>query len=148
MKYLLDSDTLSELYETTAPGHQTISRRFSDLQGSTVLVVSIVALYELEYAYANAPPEMKPLLRQRIEAAQSSFEVLALTPAAATLFGKLKVDLRMARGLSERGSRVHNIDLMVAATAVTENCTLVSGDSLYVELQRLQPLLRVENWFA
>jgi len=40
------------------------------------------------------------------------------------------------------------MDLMLAATAITEGCTLVSGDGIYSDLQRIDPSLRVENWLA
>lgn len=146
MRYLLDSDTLSDLLAVTAPNHPAVTRRLASLAQSDSVVFSILALYELEYGFANAPEPMKPLLRHRILSAQSAFGILSLTPAAATIFGRLKAGLRTTRGLSERGSRAHNIDLMVAATAIIEGCVLVSGDSLYSELQRLEPELHLQDW--
>jgi hypothetical protein len=35
---------------------------------------------------------------------------------------------------------------MLAATAITEGCTLISADGIYGDLQRLDPTLRVESW--
>lgn len=147
MNYLLDSDSLSDLLATASPNHPAVSRRLSALPESGQVVISILAIYELEYGFANAPEELRPLLRRRIFSAGSAFPLLGLSPEAARVFGRLKADLRAARGLSDRGSRAHNIDLMLAATAVAERCILVSGDSLYPELQRLSPGLQVENWF-
>ena len=79
---------------------------------------------------------------------QTRFEVLPLTPEAARLFGRLKAGLSEIRGLSSKGSKLHNIDVMLAATAVTEDCTLISGDSIYGDLQKVDPMLRIENWLV
>jgi predicted nucleic acid-binding protein len=148
MRYLLDSDSLSDLYEPNSPGHRSISQRFAALADSDLVFVSILAFYELEYGYANAPDERKPVIRQRISDLQSDFSILPLTPEAARLFGTLKARFRSLRRLSKKASKTHNVDLMVAATAVTEGCTLIGADSIYQELQRLDPTLRIENWLA
>ena len=146
MSYLLDTNTVSDLYEINSPGHPNIARKLADLKGSTGIFVSILTLYELEYGYANSPAERKPTIRQRIEYAQSDFTVLDLSPEAAQVFGLLKKKLREFRMLTERGSRHHNIDLMIAATAVVESCTLVSSDSIYRDVEHLEPSLKHEVW--
>ena len=148
MRYLLDSDSLSELYRPDAPGHAAITRRLATLQEADQIVISILVVYETEYGYANAPIEKRAEIRQRISHMQARFEVLPLTPEAARLFGSLKVGLSKARGLKGKGSKLHNIDIMLAAAAVTEDCTLVSGDSLYRDLQKIDSMLRVEDWLV
>lgn len=100
----------------------------------------------LSSGHANAPLELKPAIRQRIESVQTNFTILDLSSRAAQTFGILKKKLRDARKLTERGSRYHNIDLMLAATAVVESCTLVSSDSLYHDLHQLEPDFRYEIW--
>lgn len=146
MRYLLDSDTLSDLYEPASPGHGPVARRIAALADEDVIFLSILSLYEWEYGYANAPDELKGVIRQRISAIQTDFPVLPLTPEAARLFGGLKARLRTIRQLSKKASKSHNVDIMLAATAITEGCTLVSGDSIYTDLQQLDPTLGVENW--
>jgi predicted nucleic acid-binding protein len=79
---------------------------------------------------------------------QARFEVLPLTPEAARLFGSLKAGLSKVRGLSSKGSKLHNIDVMLAATAIAEDCTLISGDSMYADLQKIDPTLHVEDWLV
>jgi len=148
MRYLLDSDSLSDLYEPSSPGHRSIARRFTTLADSDLVFVSILAIYELEYGYANAPDERKPVIRQRISSLQSDFSILPLTPEAARVFGALKARFRKVRQLSKKGSKTHNVDLMVAATAIIEGCTLIGVDEIYQELQRLDPTLRIENWLV
>jgi predicted nucleic acid-binding protein len=148
MRYLLDSDGLSDLYEPDSPGHRNIARRFSALANSDLVFISILALYELEYGYANAPDEKKSVIRQRISSLQEDFPILPLTAEAARVFGALKARFRKVRQLSKKGSKAHNVDLMIAATAITEGCILIGADGVYQEIQRLDPTLRIENWLA
>ncbi|HEX4963006.1 MAG TPA: type II toxin-antitoxin system VapC family toxin [Thermoanaerobaculia bacterium] len=148
MLFLLDSDSLSDFYEPLSPGHSNITRRIASFGKANDIVVSILSIYELEYGYANADEEMKPAIRRRISDAQNQFSLLPLTPEAARLFGTLKARLRILRQLSDKASKRHNMDVMVAATAITEGCTLISADGIYSDLRRIDPTLRVENWLA
>jgi predicted nucleic acid-binding protein len=148
MRYLLDSDTLSDLYEPASPGHTGVARRLAQLSDADKVFISILALYEVEYGYANAPEGKKALIRQRIADMRGDFEILPLTPEAARLFGSLKAALSQFRGLSNEKSKIHNIDVMLAATAVTESCTLISADSIYGDLQKADPMLQIENWLV
>ncbi len=146
MRYLLESDSLSTLYDPEAPGHQAAAQRLAALGDSDEVFLSVLALYEIEYGFANAPEEKKPIIRQRISQAQEDFPILPLTAEAARLFGSIKASLRKTKQLSDKGAKIHNIDLMIAATAVTEDCVLISGDSIYPEVRRLHPNLKLENW--
>jgi predicted nucleic acid-binding protein len=148
MRYLLDSDSLSDLYEPKAPSHRNIVRRTLALAETDVVAISILALYEMEYGYANAPESLKAVLRQRISTIQEDSPILPLNLEAARLFGSLKARLRSFRQLSSRAIKAHNVDLMLAATAIIEGCTLISADGIYSDLQKLDPTLRVENWLG
>jgi predicted nucleic acid-binding protein len=148
MRYLLDSDSLSDLYNSDALGHAAIARRVTTLREPDQVVLSILALYEAEYGRANAPEEKRAAIRQRISHMQTRFEILPLTPEAAHLFGSLKVGLSRIRGLSPQGSKRHNMDVMLAATAAAENCVLISADSLYSDLRKVNASLQVENWLG
>jgi len=148
MRFLLDSDSLSDLYEPDAPGHDAIGRKIASLQDVDQAYISILALYEAEYGYSNAPEWKKPALRKRISDIREDFEVLPLTLASTGHFGSLKAGLSRIRRLNSKSSKLHNVDLMLAAMAVTEDCTLVSADSIYRDLQKIDPMFRVENWLA
>jgi predicted nucleic acid-binding protein len=148
MLYLLDSDSLSDLYEPVSSGHQSITQRIASLSNTDLVVVSILSIYEMEYGYANAPEDIRSTIRRRISAAQSHFSLLPLTPEAARLFGTLKARLATLRRLSKKASKSHNVDLMMAATAITEGCTLISADGIYSDLRQIDPTLRVENWLS
>jgi predicted nucleic acid-binding protein len=146
MRYLLDSDALSDLYDPEASGHEGLTRQLASLESSDQVFISILALYELEYGFANAPEEKKPAIRNRISAAQEDFPILLLTPEGAGLFGSLKAGFRQLRQLNAKTTKSHNIDLMIAATAISEECVLISLDSIYPDVQRLHGDLKVENW--
>ena len=60
MRYLLDSDSLSDLYTPSSSGHLNISSRITALLDEDLVFVSILAVDELEYGWANAPEDKKP----------------------------------------------------------------------------------------
>ncbi len=148
MKYLLDSDIVSDFYEKESVGHAQISAKISSLADSDTLSISILVIYEAEYGCANAVEKKREIIRKRITAAQADFGILPLSSEGATIYGDIKKKLITARGLDKKGSRIHNIDIMIAATAIAEDCTLVSGDSIFRELQRFDSTMRLENWFS
>ena len=146
-KYLFDSDSISDLYDQSSKGHLKIFEKLSSLKDTDDVYISILTLYEFEYGYANAPDEKKTAVRKKIEDAQKDFEVLPLPKESSQLFGVLKKAIKDSRKLNKESVKKHNIDIMLAATAMVENCILVSADSIYVEIQRLNSKLILENWF-
>ncbi len=49
MKYLLDSDVLSDLYDWESPNFQVYHTKLESIQEADVVYVSTLALFELEY---------------------------------------------------------------------------------------------------
>jgi predicted nucleic acid-binding protein len=146
MRYLLDSDALSDLYDPEALGHEGVTQQLASLEGSDQVFISILSLYELEYGVANAPEEKKPVIRKRLSDAQKDFPILSLTAKGAGIFGNLKAGFRQMRQLSTKKAKSHNVDLMIAATAISEECVLVSLDSIYPDVQKFHAGLRLESW--
>lgn len=145
-RYLLDTETLSDLYDIGASGHPNITTRLAALAPEDRLFISILSLFELEYGHANAPSVMKLPIRSQIEKIKEDFETLHLPMQAAQIFGVLKVELREKRKLSSRGIRAHTVDLILAACAIASDCTLVSSDSIFVELRRARPDFKSADW--
>ena len=50
MNYLFDTNIISDLYDTSSKHHLTIIERFKGLSNSDSLAISILTIYELEYA--------------------------------------------------------------------------------------------------
>ncbi|RLC07822.1 MAG: hypothetical protein DRI57_25220 [Deltaproteobacteria bacterium] len=146
MKYLLDSNIVSDFYDKFSAGYLGIYANLSSLKDTDSVCISILTLYELEYGYANASDDKKSILRQKITEACQDFKVLSLSLNGSRLFGELKKSLKDYRGLKKENIKKHNIDIMIAVVAVTEGCILISDDAIFHDLQKLNPDLRLENW--
>ena len=146
MKYLLDSNSISELYDPEALGNDCIARHVRKLYEHDCLYISILSLYELEYGWANAPEKKKSAIRQVITDIQTDFKVLALSVQGARVFGDLKKCIKETPSPSKENMKKFNIDLMLAATAITHRIVLVSADTVYSEIQRHDSSLQLENW--
>ena len=109
-------------------------------------LVSVLTFYELEYGHANSPETMKSILRKRIERARSFFSILPVSLESANTFGLLKKELQDVQNLGKKPLKKHNIDLMLASTAITKSCILVSMDKLYSTIQKFNSTLQIENW--
>ncbi len=148
MNYLLDSNTVSDLYNRSSPQHPAISKRFAALTDEDAVYASVLTLYEMEYGYANAPEDKKPLIRQNIQDMHADLELLPLSEDAALIFGKLKKAIQDTRLLTSKNLKRHSVDLMIAANAISLRFMVVSDDGLFTELAKLDTRLRVENWLV
>ena len=146
MRYLLDSDVVTDLYDKSAANHPGIITRLASLDDADEVCISILTVYEFEYGLANAPADKKEAVGKKIIEAQDDFEVLPLSSDGAKRFGDLKKALRDHRSLTQEGAKKHNVDLMIAASALVAGCTLVSGDAVYRDLQTSHPDLRLQSW--
>ncbi len=146
MNYLLDSNTVSDFYDKDSHHYPQIAQRLKLLTTDDHVFLSILTLYELEYGYNKAPEDKKSVIRKKIEEAKEDFSILALTEEGSIHFGRLKTSLVEKRNLKKENSKKHNIDIMIAGTAILYSCTLVSADGIYVDLKKEEPLLEVENW--
>ena len=147
MRYLLDTDTVSLSYDASRePEHSRILRRLSLLREFDILLVSVLSLYELEYSFENAPPDKVSKIRGTIEDLKRELEVAGLKMESSSLFGQLKANLRRKTNTGSQQMKKHNIDLMIASTAIAEGAVLISADSIYPKLAEIEPRLRYENW--
>ena len=73
-------------------------------------------------------------------------ELLPTKQEAARDFGELKAFLKNKRNLDRKEMRKHNIDIVIAATAIYENATIISGDDIYKDLAECKTNLKSENW--
>lgn len=144
--YLLDSNIVSSFYDKYSAGYHEISSKLLSLNDADSVSISILTLYEMEYGYANAPGEMKSILRQKINEVQQDFDVLPLSANAAGLFGELKKEIKNFKSLKKENIKKHNIDIMIAATAISENCILVSNDAIYKDIRKINNLFKYEDW--
>jgi len=148
MKYLLDTNVVSKLYDRSAEGHRRIGERLAKLGDTDDVAISILTVYELEFGLVNAPVAMRTAVREKIDSARNAFRALPLFVEGAPVFGELKKALKERRALNKEAVQRHNVDLLLAATCVVDERVLVSVDAIYGDLQAIEPGLRTENWLA
>ena len=146
MNYLFDTNIISDLYDTGSKQHPAIIERLNALSDSDSLAVSIVTLYELEYAYANAPHDKKVIIRNDINHLKANFEVAPLSIASAEIFGDLKKQFKDSRMISKENIKKHTIDIMLASCAICDNYIMVSADKIFPALKQIYNGLYIENW--
>jgi len=146
MKYLFDTNTVSDLFSEDSAEFDSINARLSSLKDEDQIFVSVLTVYELEYGYANALDSAKQIVRNKIDRMLTNFGVLDLHPEGAGLFGEIKKKVVESRNLKKDQAKKHTVDIMLVVTALLESCTLVSSDKIYPDIQRLYSDFKYQNW--
>ena len=147
MRYILDSDILTALEDSETVGHREVFSRMGRLAEDDALCISVATLYEYAYGIYNAPDQpMAERLSNARETLLELFEVIPLTIKGADVYGKLKAQYQKNIGTKSSALKRHNMDLILASTALEQGAILVSGDRLFETLSGLTPQLRLENW--
>ena len=133
MKYLLDSDAVNILYDDQRePYHEAIHAHISKLNDEDLLQTSVIVLYELEYSCCNAPQEKKQRIRDTINAILQDFDaILPVEQQTAPIYGELKFRLKYEKRLGRKAMRMHNIDIILASTAISTSSVLIGMDRIY-----------------
>lgn len=110
--------------------------------------LSIISLYELNYSLSNTKDtEKKRKIEKVILWCKNYFEILPLTLSGSEIYGELKTQFRQHTGINRKAIKKHNIDLIIASTAIDTECTLVARDYIYKNhLVKLDDRLIVEDW--
>lgn len=127
MKYLINTDAL--IY--CSKGDKKIAEFLAEVD----YYVSIISIGELYYAIHNSD-----YIEENLHALNSiaeKLEILYLTLPVISKFGALKSNLK------SKGEIIEDIDLLIGATAIVNNMTLLTTRTDY--FSRL-PSLKVFNW--
>ena len=146
MRYLLDTNTVSDLYQSDSAAYLKIMQHIRKLNEDDDLLISILTIFELDYGYENSPEINKPSLLVKIKHIEDQLSIIPLKREQGRWFGRVKHIFRQFRKLNKNALKKHNIDIMIGSTAISEGCILVSADKIYSELAELVPELQVENW--
>lgn len=146
MKYLFDSNTVSDIYNPSSDNHQRVIKKLLALKENDDIFISILTVYEFEYAFANSPAHKKSKIKATIQQMQYDFVVLPLSATAAAIFGELKKAFKETRKITPENLKKHTIDLMIAACALNHKIILVSADALFSEISSIDASLKLENW--
>ena len=98
--------------------------------------ISVITEAELRYGLARRP--INANLRRIVEALLAAVDVRPWTTESAARYGPLRAELDAV------GKPLAPMDLLIAAHALAEDCTLVSADRAFTQV----PDLTVEDWTA
>lgn len=128
--YLLDTCTLINLLNRrVSVGDKIIS------VGSEHCAMSVISLYELYYGAYNAPEKYRATELQKISFLLKQFDVIPLPHTSD--FAQIK------KSLENAGEPIGDADVMIAATAIVHNMTLVTNNvKHFCRIGNIQ----VESW--
>lgn len=141
MIYLLDTNTVSYLFDAEAALGSNVRARYTGLGEDDYCAVSVMAIYELA-TLAEAKPDLAGLQAR----ARDELDVLNLSPRYARAFARMKVAWARRTGAKVRHLAKHNFDLLLAALAIELDATLVSNDQMFAGLREIEPSLKLEDW--
>jgi tRNA(fMet)-specific endonuclease VapC len=130
MNYLIDTDII--IY--SLKGDRTVTGAFQD-RSNDPKSISVITYGELVYGARKSRQEEQNMARVRRIA--EIFPVIGVSPVIIETFGSLKATLE------KNGTPVADLDLIIAATALSHGLTLVTNNEQHF---RRVPGLQVENW--
>jgi tRNA(fMet)-specific endonuclease VapC len=129
--FALDTNTLIYFFKQEGQ----VASHLKGIPANQVFVPAVV-WFELEYGVLRST---RPELRRRgMESVQRAYQILNFDAASA------KSAARIKHALDAAGTPIGNSDLLIAATALASDLTLVTRNRR--EFERV-PGLRVENWY-
>ena len=134
MKYLLDTDALSEPAKR-GPSETVVAKL---REHSHELAMSVVSVGEIVFGARRVAGGQR-YLDYLSEVVLPRVPVLAMDVAVAIRYGELRAVLE------NEGQPLADLDLLIAATALENNLTLVSGNLRHF---RRVPGLQLANWFG
>ncbi len=132
--FLLDTNAVIHLSRREAFHHEKIKAKMLEkaLEVDMRVCISLLSLYELEYGAAHTDNEQIVAESRRIiESIKKDKEItiFSLTEEGAKIFGEIKEQYRKKKSIGKKALQKHNIDLIIAATAIEVGATLVSQDN-------------------
>ena len=131
MSYLLNTCTLSDYLK----GDVNTMQRFKQEKPYKIFVSSITR-FEIEYGLKLKPSLTKKIAPQ-LEAIYQKIKTIDFSIAEANIAAKIRSELKQA------GNPIGYYDLLIAATALANNLTVVTSN--VKEFSRIEDL-SVENW--
>lgn len=124
---MLDTNAVSAVVKGRAPA---LTSKLS----TTPFCISVITEAEIRYGLARRPTNAD--LRRIVDDLLAAVEVRPWTTESARLYGPLRAELDAI------GKPLAPMDLLIAAHAIAEDCTLITADRAFARV----PGLEVENW--
>jgi len=129
-KFLFDTNALSSFTRESNDGYHAISSKVASLDDSDELYASILSLYEMEYGIRHAKNQkIIKEMRLAIQFVKDEFQIVPLTDSGAKIFADIKEQYREKKSIGKKALIKHNVDLMIAATAIEIGAVLITNDT-------------------
>lgn len=133
MKYLLDTNAWVGWLRQNQPA---LVQRIEQAEASDLMLCSVV-VGELIYGVERSGPTHRAVNLTLVTQLRATYTSIAFDDRAAELYGPVRADL------TARGQTIGPNDLMIAAIALANGCTLVTHNT--AEFGRV-PGLAIEDW--
>jgi len=147
MQYILDTNIVSYLLDNKSVFHTRITEKLAKLSSESRIYLSVMTLYEIEYGIASAKGDTE---RKKYEIARELlldfFGVLPATKKETQIFGVLKSTYQRTTGINKKALARHNVDFIIASTAIANEAILVSNDHIFFDIQKHYTPFKIENW--
>ncbi len=134
---MLDTNTVSYIVRGKSPAARD---KLHKLQGDETGCISVITEAELRYGTSKQAPRSQIQSSARIAALAALFDKLRILPwgsAEALIYGELRAKLERA------GKVLGNLDMLIAAHAISADATLVTRDKAFSQIDDLRPPV---NW--
>jgi len=145
-RYILDTNIVSKL-QTDSQESIKIVEKLKNLNSDDEVSVSIIVLYELVYGLNNIKDKkQQDLVQEGIDFIKKYLSIIPLDMKEVDIFALLKTKYKQATGISKNAIKRHNLDLLIASSAIALDAIIVSNDAIFKKLSEIEPLLKYEDW--
>lgn len=130
MAYLIDTDTIVFALR----GEESVLEKFEENK-QIPISISMITYAELVFGAKRSQNEQKNMIL--VNHIRDIYQIEQLSEGVMEVFADIKAKL------FESGSRIEDMDLMIAATALYNDLTLVTNNTKHFEKI---PNLKLENW--
>jgi|SRR5208282_2780118 len=130
--WMLDTNTVSYVVRGKSPAART---KLDSLKGEETACISVITEAELRYGTAKQAPG--PVRQAALNILFGRLRILPWTSEEALIYGDLRLKLERA------GKILGNLDMLIAAHAISVNATLVTRDKTFAQVEDLRPPV---NW--
>ena len=131
MKYLLDTNVCIKILNGS---NRNILKRIETIKNDEIVIPSIV---RFELYYGSYKSKIPTKTTKNLNLFLNSFETIEFNDSIAEIAGKLRADL------SKKGTPIGPYDIIIAATAIYTNLTLITHNTK--EFSRITELI-IEDW--
>ncbi|MEO5333045.1 MAG: type II toxin-antitoxin system VapC family toxin [Magnetococcus sp. YQC-5] len=145
INYILDTNIIIHLADHCSAFHECIVGKLATFPSEVEIGVSVLSLYEINYGKSLIKSYESQFSKVE-QTIQEVFQIIPLPVKGAEIFGNLKATYAKLTGIQSSALKRHNIDLMLATTAIANNAILVSNDQIFKYLQHIYPDFLWEDW--